>query len=151
MRSVDAPVVDTPVKVAVESSPPTQSSSSYRIDSIDLVRGLAMVLMVLDHVRHFFSDSLELSPTNLSESGAALFLTRWITHFCAPAFIFLAGTSAFLSSRRGRTTNELALFLLTRGLWLIVLELTSFAVSAGPSMSIITTAWAGYSGPWAGP
>lgn len=82
-----------------------------------------MVIMALDHVRDHFS-SAHFDATDLAQTAPALFFTRWITHFCAPVFIFLAGTSAFLSRTRGRTTAELSRFLLTRGIWLVILELT---------------------------
>ncbi len=97
-----------------------------RIDSVDLLRGLVMVIMVLDHVRDFaFSGTLHgNSPTDLAHASAAVFLTRWITHFCAPAFVFLAGTSACLQRLRGVSRPALARFLITRGFWLIVLEVT---------------------------
>jgi len=83
-----------------------------------------MILMALDHVRDFFSNAAY-SPLDLTQTTPALFFTRWITHFCAPAFILLAGTSAFLwASARGKGKKELSWFLFTRGVWLIVLELT---------------------------
>ena len=82
-----------------------------------------MVVMVLDHVRDYFTDGT-VNPVDLSVVSPSLFLTRWVTHFCAPAFAFLAGTGAYLAGTRGKTRNELAWFLLTRGLWLVILDLT---------------------------
>ena len=95
-----------------------------RNPSIDALRGLVMVVMALDHCRDYFGD-IRLSPENLDTTTPALFFTRWITHFCAPVFVFLAGVSAWLWAARGRTKAEQTRFLLTRGLWLIVLEFTA--------------------------
>ena len=84
-----------------------------------------MVIMALDHVRDYFhGPSQHFAPEDLTRTDGWLFFTRWITHFCAPSFVFLAGTAAYLYARRGRTTSELSRFLWTRGLWLILLELT---------------------------
>ncbi len=96
-----------------------------RLNSIDAVRGAIMILMALDHVRDFVHNAaMTSSPTELTRTTAALFFTRWVTHFCAPGFMFTAGIGAFLWWQRGRTRKELSLFLLSRGLWLVVLELT---------------------------
>lgn len=94
-----------------------------RLDAPDLLRGLVMVLMALDHVREFFT-VVRFDPLDLTHTTAPLFLTRWVTHFCAPTFVLLAGAGAYLYGRRGHSRAETARFLLTRGLWLVVLELT---------------------------
>ncbi len=91
--------------------------------SVDVLRGLVMILMALDHARDFFT-SFEIDPTDLKTTTVALFVTRFVTHYCAPVFIFLAGTSVYLSRASGKTTIELAQLLVKRGLWMIVLELT---------------------------
>jgi uncharacterized membrane protein len=100
------------------------------VDSIDILRGIVMVIMAIDHVRDYFSNA-QISPTDVAQTWPALFFTRWITHFCAPVFVFLAGTSAYLYGSRGRTMQELARFLWTRGLWLIFLELTFLKMAWG--------------------
>ena len=85
--------------------------SRPRLDGIDFLRGLVMAVMVLDHARDFFGGS-SMNPRDVHDAG--LFVTRWVTHFCAPIFVFLAGVSAFLYGNRGRTKPEVARFLLTR-------------------------------------
>lgn len=92
-----------------------------RIESIDLVRGIIIVIMALDHVRDFFGDPAA-NPTNLSTTTLALFFTRWITHICAPVFFLLTGTGAYLTLSR-MPKRALSRFILTRGLWLLFLEL----------------------------
>lgn len=95
-----------------------------RISSIDLARGLVMMIMALDHVRDLMHiDAINQSPTNLATTSPALFFTRWITYLCAPTFVFLAGTSAYLSSRN-KNTSEIRMSLIKRGLWLVFLEFT---------------------------
>src|SRR5262249_11091906 len=94
-----------------------------RLDALDLLRGLVMVIMALDHTRDFFSNA-RFFPTDLTPTTPAVFLTLFLTHFCAPVFVFVAGPGAFLSCAQGKSKPRLAWFLLTRGLWLIVLEFT---------------------------
>jgi len=108
---------------AVESVSTVQApvATRVRLESIDVLRGLIMILMAIDHSRDFFGN-LALNPTNPATTTFPLFFTRWITHFCAPTFFLLTGTGAFLARRR-KSTRELSLFLFTRGLWLIFLEL----------------------------
>jgi uncharacterized membrane protein len=100
----------------------TGAPARPRIESVDVVRGVIMIVMALDHTRDFFGVP-GANPTDPARAGAALFFTRWVTHFCAPVFFLLTGTGACLSLRK-KTVAGLSGFLLTRGLWLIVLELT---------------------------
>lgn len=98
--------------------------ATKRIESLDILKGLVMVIMALDHTRDYFHyDAFLYSPSDPLSTNTALFFTRWISHFCAPAFAFLAGMSAFLVGRR-KSKNELAAFLLKRGLWLVFIEIS---------------------------
>ncbi len=94
------------------------ATRAYRLESIDMVRGLVIVIMAIDHVRDYFNFGGEPDPMANPDVGAALFFTRWITHFCAPVFVFLAGTSAGLMTSR-KTQSALGAFLFKRGVWLI--------------------------------
>jgi len=93
------------------------------VASVDILRGLVMVLMALDHTRDYFSN-LTFQPEDLSRTYPALFLTRFVTHFCAPVFFLLAGTGAYLTVSRGKTLAQVSRFFWTRGLWLVFLEFT---------------------------
>jgi uncharacterized membrane protein len=119
--SITAPVSNA-------TAPPAISAKSSRIVSLDIFRGLIMVVMAIDHTRDFFTN-LSFEPETLSRTWPPLFFTRWITHFCAPMFFLLAGTGAYLYGHR-RTAADLTRFLWTRGLWLIALEFT-----------VVGTAW----------
>ena len=103
-----------------------EAAPTRRVEAIDAVRGLVMVIMALDHVRDFIHRGAQsFQPTDLSKTTTLLFFTRWVTHLCAPTFMFTAGLGAFLWWQRGgKTRRELSRFLLTRGLWLVLLELT---------------------------
>ena len=115
----------------------TFSPANSRIQSIDLLRGLVMIIMALDHVRDYFhADSFLFDPLDLGKTNGAIYFTRWITHFCAPVFMFLAGTSAAFMARR-KTKKELAWFLFTRGIWLIFLEL--IVVNFGWNFDVLFT------------
>lgn len=106
----------------------TLPTSHRRIHSIDILRGIIMVIMALDHTRDFFS-SVSYDPLDLNQTSPQLFLTRWVTHYCAPIFVFLAGTSAFLSLNKHGSKRAASLFLCKRGLWIIFLELVIINLS----------------------
>ena len=138
----------TPSSIAVAAPAGERVASidekRVRIESVDVLRGIIMILMALDHVRDYFGD-LAANPTNLATTTAPLFFTRWITHFCAPVFFLLTGTGAYLALKR-RSRADLSRFLLTRGLWLILLELTVvrflWQFNVGYEFTILTVFWA---------
>jgi uncharacterized membrane protein len=112
-----------PVVRLVHSPSLLRERSSKRIESIDLLRGLVMILMAIDHVRNYFHyDAFYYNPTDLAQTSVPLFFTRFITHYCAPVFVFLAGISAFLNGTK-KSKRELSVYLFTRGLWLVFVEL----------------------------
>ena len=130
----------------VLSQPPGILVERQRISSIDLVRGVVMVIMALDHVRDFYHfGAFSYNPTDMTTTTPALFFTRWVTHFCAPTFVFLAGTSIFLGTRR-KSKKELSRFLLSRGLWLIFIEVVvvrfAFFFNFYYDLTILQVIWA---------
>ena len=109
---------------------PLATTTTRRVEAIDAVRGTVMILMALDHVRDFIHrGAMFYSPTDLTQTTPLVFFTRWVTHFCAPTFMILAGMGAFLWRQGKRTTLQLSTFLLTRGMWLVVLELTAMQLA----------------------
>lgn len=102
-----------------------QNAGKQRIQSIDLLRGIVMIIMALDHCRDMvhYGASIDQDPLDFNTTTPILFLTRWVTHFCAPVFVFLSGTSIFLYSTKNKTKKQVAFFLFTRGLWLIFAEI----------------------------
>jgi len=139
-RSADAETADLPVPALMAAA---AASRMPRLDSVDVLRGLIMVLMALDHVRDFFTH-LHFPPEDMTQTNPWLFLTRWLTHFSAPGFFFLAGTGAYLSLTRGRSPAKVSHFLWTRGLWLVFLEMTIiwFAWTFAPGFGFGGVIWA---------
>jgi uncharacterized membrane protein len=124
-----------------------ERAAKSRVDSVDALRGFVMIVMALDHVRDFFhSGAQQFLPDDLTRTTSVLFFTRWITHFCAPVFMFTAGIGAFFWWNRGRTTGQLTGFLVKRGIWLIFLDqivvrfALFFGLTSGPV--ILNVLWA---------
>ncbi|RRB04604.1 DUF1624 domain-containing protein [Larkinella rosea] len=119
------------------------SEGSHRLQSIDSVRGLIMIIMALDHVRDFFSYT-SYRATDVTQASVFLFFTRWVTHMCAPTFVFLSGISIFLYYRKMGDLKKTSVFLLTRGLWLIAVEvlLISFILTQGYQLTLLEVIWA---------
>jgi uncharacterized membrane protein len=115
--------VSFPAVVNLDKKPSIVPRQAPRLVSVDVLRGLVMVIMALDHTRDFLT-SVRTAPEDLAHTSGALFFTRFITHFCAPVFAFLAGTGAFLATRRGKSIPQVSGFFFTRGLWLLLLEFT---------------------------
>jgi uncharacterized membrane protein len=138
-KTLKSPVALVGAEAQVHSR---HSRSRTRLEAVDLLRGLLMILMVLDHTRIYFS-RVRFNPTDPLLSWPALFATRWITYLCAPGFIALAGASVFLQRQRGKSPEQAEQLLITRGLWLLFLDLTlisfgwSFTLRA-PFMNVIS-------------
>jgi uncharacterized membrane protein len=113
----------SPAVSSVSTTAPLLPAQAPRLVSVDVLRGLVMVIMALDHARDFMSYH-HFAPEDMAHTYGALFLTRFITHYCAPVFAFLAGTGAFLSTSRGKSLPKLSRFFVTRGVWLLLLEFT---------------------------
>ena len=120
-------------------------SGAARLDAIDMLRGLVIAIMVLDHARDFFHFyAFRLDPTDPAQSWPLLYATRWVTHLCATSFVFLAGVSIFFQKANGKTGAALSTFLLKRGLWLILLECTiiSFGFNFSEPFLFLQVIWA---------
>jgi uncharacterized membrane protein len=120
-------------------------TGEQRLDTVDLLRGLVIAIMVLDHVRNYLhSQAFVFDPTDPARTTLLIYMTRWITHLCAPTFVFLAGVAIFLQQAHGKTGASLARFLVTRGAWLIVLEFTlmSFGFNFGWPFLFVQVIWA---------
>ena len=125
----------------IPSSPSRAIAVQPRLQSLDILRGAVMIIMALDHIRDYFHvDAARFAPDDLSQTTVLLFFTRWATHFCAPVFVFLAGTSAYLAMRR-KDPSTVSRFLLTRGLWLIVVEMTLVRLGVFFNLSYTYVIW----------
>lgn len=134
--------------ITTRQSPGAQGgipAARIRLEAIDVVRGVIMIIMALDHTRDFFGIPGQ-NPTDIATTTPALFFTRWITHFCAPVFFLLTGTGAYLSLAK-KSTRELSRYLFTRGLWLIFLELVivrcfAYQFNADYRVTLLLVLWA---------
>ena len=131
----------------MRSNRSNRNTTDNRIPTIDFLRGMVIVIMALDHVRMYFGQGTwYASPTDLATTTPLLFFTRWITHFCAPVFIFLAGTSAFLYGLKKESLRRMAGYLFTRGLWLVIVELVivnfGWTFDTSYSFLILQVIWA---------
>ena len=125
----------------VEPARIQQPAALPRLQSLDILRGLVMIIMALDHIRDFFHvDAARFAPDDLTQTTVLLFFTRWLTHFCAPVFVFLAGTSAYLAMGR-KDPSTVSRFLLTRGLWLVVVEMTLVELAVFFNLSYTYVIW----------
>ncbi len=122
------------------SAIPAQSVAAPRIQSVDALRGAIMMLMAIDHIRDYVARSAQqFLPTDLTRTTPAIFFTRWITHFCAPVFMLTAGLGAYFWMTRGHhSKGELSRLLISRGIWLIVLEVTILRVIFFSQISFAT-------------
>jgi uncharacterized membrane protein len=140
-------MTDAALSPTAHARPAVNLGAGIRITEIDMLRGLVIVLMALDHVRDYFylGGGFSTNPLDPAQTTPWLYFTRWITHLCAPTFVLLAGVSAYLQFAKGKTKPKLAMLLLTRGLWLIALEVTvlSFGWSfAFPYLLFLQVIWA---------
>ena len=139
-----ATIAENPVR-PISGRPPTGGpiAIASRLDSVDLLRGIIMVVMSLDHLREYLQ-WMAFPPESLAQTWPALFFTRWITHFCAPLFFFLAGTGAYMARSRGRSDSQLSHFLWTRGLWLVAVEfvVVDYGFTFQPGFVIGGVLWA---------
>ena len=119
------------------------SKAYHRVQSIDLLRGLVMIIMALDHVREYFSFT-SYRPNDVTQTSVLLFFTRWVTHLCAPTFVFLSGISIFLYSQKINDLKKTTVFLLTRGMWLVIVEVfvISFILTQGYQLTLLEVIWA---------
>lgn len=125
----------------------TAEGAKYRLTSIDALRGMVMIIMALDHTREFVhASAMVFQPEDLTRTNAILFFTRWVTHICAPVFVFTAGLGAYFWKSHGRSSAQLSKFLWSRGLWLIILDLTVIRFALTFSMMngvlILSVLWA---------